>query len=161
MPRFPTYLSQEVAGQALFCDPTIRSPLARDGTPHPRSAQVDGATFTKALKDKERKYPEIVASAHAELLTLATEIGGRWNHTSVELVSLLAKHKVQETPGVLRRSAQLAWINRWWTILAVAAQDALAASVLAPACSRLVLDGSAADAPDLDILLDHNRDACC
>ena len=66
-------------------------------------------------------------------------------------------HKVLETPEVLRRSAQLAWANRWWTMLSVATQDALAASVLASASKGLVLDSSASDAPDLDILLDHHR----
>ena len=85
-------------------------------------------------------------------------IGGRWNDASLNLVRLLAQHKVQKTPQVLRRSAQLAWINRWWTLLAVAAQDSLAASVLAPATKGLVLDASASDAPDLDILLDHHRE---
>ena len=144
-------------GRALFCDATIRSPLARTGVPHPRSAAVDGATFKKAQQDKQRKYHDVASSPHAELLTLAVETGGRWNDTALELVSLLAKHKVLETPEVLRRSAQLAWANRWWTMLAVATQDALAASVLAPASKGLVLDSSASDAPDLDILLDHHR----
>ena len=104
------------------------------------------------------KYPEVVDSAHAELLTLAVDVGGRWNDTALELVSLLAKHKVAETPLVLRRSAQLAWANQWWTMLAVSVQNALAASVLAPACKGLVLDSSACDAPTLDILLDHHRE---
>ena len=43
-------------------------------------------------------------------------------------------------------------------MLAVSVQDALAASVLAPACKGLVLDSSACDAPTLDILLDHHRE---
>ena len=102
-------------GRALFCDATIRSPLTRTSAPHTGCAAVDGASFQKARKDKERKYPEVVDSPHAELLTLAVDVGGRWNDTALELVSLLAKHKVAETPLVLRRSAQLAWTIRWWT----------------------------------------------
>ena len=96
-------------------------------------------------------------SPHAVLLTLAVETGGRWNETAVTVLSLLAKFRVQHAPLVLRRSAQLAWMTRWSTMLAVAAQHTLAASVLAPATPGLVLDESTADAPELDVLLDHHR----
>ena len=41
--------------------------------------------------------------------------------------------------------------------LAVAVQDALAASVLAPATKGLVLDATASDLPELDVLLDSHR----
>jgi len=42
-------------------------------------------------------------------------------------------------------------------MVSVAVQDAIAASLLAPACSALVLDQSAALAPTLDKLLDSQR----
>ena len=67
-------------------------------------------------------------SPHAKLLVLAAEVGGRWNHTTVHFVRQLAKHKVRTAPMVLQRSADLAWADRWWTLLGVAVQDALAAS---------------------------------
>ena len=85
------------------------------------------------------------------------ETGGRWNEAKVTVLYLLAKFRVQPVPLVLRRSAQLAWMTRWSIMRAVAAQDSLAASVLAPATPGLVLDGSTADAPELDVLLDHHR----
>ena len=45
------------------------------------------------------------------------------------------------------------------TMLAIALQNALAASVLAPITTgKLVLDGSSSDAPELDILLDSYKD---
>ena len=65
-------------GRPLFCDVTVRSPLNRNGTPHPRSAEVDGATFRKAQQDKERMYHDVSDSAHAELTVLAAEVDGRW-----------------------------------------------------------------------------------
>ena len=114
---------------------------------------MDGAKFTKAQHDKERMYHDVSDSPHAELIVLAAEMGGRWNDTALTLVKLLAKHKVQDVPLVLRRSAELAWTDRWWTLLGVAVQDALAASVLAPS----TLDAS--DSYDLepDRLLDDER----
>ena len=42
-------------------------------------------------------------------------------------------------------------------MIGMAVQDALAASILAPAGPGLVLDQSAAPAPELDILLDGQR----
>ena len=42
-------------------------------------------------------------------------------------------------------------------MVSVAVQDAIAASLLAPACRALVLDQSAAPAPTLDKLLDSQR----
>ena len=42
-------------------------------------------------------------------------------------------------------------------MLGIALQDALAASLLAESGKRLVLDQSAAPAPELDILLDGQR----
>ena len=47
--------------------------------------------------------------------------------------------------------------DRWWTLLGVAIQDALAASVLAPSCSGLVLDASTSCEPEIDRLLDDER----
>ena len=118
---------------------------------------MDGATFRKAQQDKERTYQDISEPPHAELIVLAAEVGGRWNETTLTLVKLLAKHKVQDVPLVLRRSAELAWSDRWWTLLGVAIQDALAASVLAPSCSGLVLDASTSYEPEIDRLLDDER----
>jgi hypothetical protein len=99
----------------------------------------------------------VEVSPQAELVVLAAEVGGRWNDTALEFVRALAKHKVQAVPRVLRRSAELAWTDRWWTILGVAIQDALAASVLAPPTHSLVIDGAATPVPELDQLLDDER----
>ncbi len=57
----------------------------------------------------------------------------------------------------LRRSAQLMVLNGWWYILGVAAQNALAASVLASPTSQLVLSGIWPPLPDLTDLLDGQR----
>ena len=81
------------------------------------------------------------------------EVGGRWSETALAFLALLAKYRVQEASPVLRRSAQLAWITRWSTMISVSVQDASAASALAPACKGLVLDESTSDAAPVDVLL--------
>ena len=45
-------------------------------------------------------------------------------------MQLLARARASEAPAILRRSTQLAFQNRWWAQLSVAAQDTFAASLL-------------------------------
>ena len=90
-------------------------------------------------------------------MVLACEVGGRWSEEATELVRLLAKGKAKNQHPLLRRSAELAWHDRWWSLLGVAVQDALAASLLAASGKQLVLDEKAADTPSLDEVLDGQR----
>ena len=144
-------------GRPLFCDATIRSPLHADGTPHEKAATDDGAVLARAQADKERKYHDVHDSPIAELITLAVELGGRWNEAAHGLLRGLAKHKVRNTPLLLRRSAELAWADRWWSMLAVTVQNSFAASVLAAGGPGIALDGSADDEPEMDLLFDAQR----
>ena len=58
---------------------------------------------------------------------------------------------------VVRLSVQLAWVHRWASMISIAVQDAIRASLLAPFGVRLVLEPSAAFVPELDSLLDGQR----
>ena len=88
---------------------------------------------------------------------VAAEVGGRWNDTALQLVRLLAKHKVHDTPPVLKKSAELAWKDRWWTTLGVAVQNAVASSILAPPTNGKVLENLLSTTPELVTLLDDER----
>ena len=85
-------------------------------------------------------------------MVLACETGGRWSTQCRDLVRHLASRKADEAPAVLKASLRQRWAARWWALLSVSAQDALAAS-LAEESLRL-LDGRDAEAPPLsDVLL--------
>ena len=85
----------------------------------------------KAVKtDNGRSYPELIHSARCRLAVLAGEVGGRWSAETVRFIEELAKHRSQNAPPRLRKSTQLAWENRWWGMLAVAAQDSLTATLV-------------------------------
>ena len=79
---------------------------------------------------KERRYPELVGSSRCKLMVLACEVGGRWSATCCQFVRDLAEAKSRAAPRRLQRSSARAWEDRWWGILAVAAQDALAANLV-------------------------------
>ena len=117
-------------GIPLACDVTLVSPLTTAGEAKPRAAVEDGVAIKEAEAYKKRKYPELVHSTRCRLVVLAGEVGGRWSAETVRFIEELAKHRSQNAPPRLRKSTQLAWENRWWGMLAVAAQDSLAATLV-------------------------------
>ena len=141
----------------LLCDATLRSPPKGNGEAHPRAAGEDGAVLERATRDKETKYADVHDSSLAELVVLGCEVGGRYNEQAANWVRCLAKQKAAKQHPLLKRSVELAWSDRWWALLGVAAQDALAASLLAPYGKRLVLDDRSAPEPELADLLDGQR----
>ena len=76
-------------------------------------------------------------------MVLACEVGGRWNRASLRFVARLAKEKARSAPALLRQSARAAWLSRWWGLLSVAAQSALAATL--GGASALALGGPVGD----------------
>ena len=61
---------------------------------------------------------------------LPLEVGGRWSEEAVNNVRLLSKAKARTVPQLLRPAARAALFHRWTGIFAVAAQRALAATLL-------------------------------
>ena len=142
------------SGAALCCDATMVCPLDSRGRPTSRAADVDGAALTRAEGRKAETYPELVAGPAGRLVVLACETGGRWNGGAQRFVRSLARHRASEAPAPLRRSAEAAWRTRWWGLLSIAAQDALAATLNRE--GHLALGGPAPDedVPLGDVLVD-------
>ena len=111
----------------------------------------------RAQKDKLDKYWDVEESSLGELVCLGCEVGGRWNEEAHAWVRVLAKEKAKNQHPLLRRSIELAWLDRWWALLGAATQDALAASLLVENGQKLVLDDSTALEPTVDLLLDGQR----
>ena len=74
-------------GEALCCDVTLVSPLARDGRPQPSSTTRDGAALAVAERRKRAAYPELLRRGPQRLCVLACETGGRWNDESLRLTA--------------------------------------------------------------------------
>ena len=133
------------------------SPLHANGTPWSGAADREDVGIARTRRLHERAYPELVDGDRARLLVLGCEVFGRWAPEVRQVLKVLCEHKAKEAPELLRRSATLAWHRRWMGLLSVAAQTALAESLLAPTSPHLTeID---ADPPALgDLLVDH-RDA--
>ena len=86
----------------------------------------------------------MVSSDDARFIVLGCETYGRWSPEASALVRDLACLKAREAAPVLRDAAKQAWSRRWWSLVSVGAQRAVAEALLARAGPDL-LPGSAAE----------------
>ena len=106
----------------------------------------------RALRSKQRTYPELFGPSDARCVVFAVEVGGRWSPFAIDLVHALAGVKAESAPRLIRKSAQIAWFRRWTAMMAVAAQSALAASLVEP--SLAFLSGVNGPDPSLSALFE-------
>lgn len=140
-------------GAQVAVDTTLVSPLDSQGSPRRHAGQFRGAALRAARRAKERAYPELVRSHRCKLVVLALEVGGRWSAEAAEFLSLLAKTKARAVPASLRQACTSAYLARWSALLASAAMQAFAASLLSLPSTHLCSDG---DPPTLSELLAQN-----
>ena len=134
-------------GVPLGVDVTMVSPLHADGSPWASADATAGVALTRAERCKERTYPELVDSTVLRLVTVACEVGGRWNSATADLLRDLAYARSRDAPARLRHSAASGWQRRWWAMLAVTSQDALAATLVDDGV--ILLDGHEGSMPCL------------
>ena len=135
----------------LALDTTV-SPLRRDGTTRPRSANFDGAALK--LLDEERKLLTLncPVKVGTRLVVLAAEVGGRWSAETAQFLTALAKARAQEVPPlVLQGRAETAWVRRWSVMLACSVLFAL--SLL----DRRPVSGSDAVVPSVSEVMRESR----
>ena len=145
-------------GIPVAVDATLVSPLHADGTPFSGADTKAGISFRRAERSKVTTYPELVNSSLLQLLTVASETGGRLNRDGCNLLVDAAAARARTEPAVLRKAAARGWRTRWTTMVSVCVQNALA--------STLVDDGTtlldAADGPAplaVDVWLNSRTEA--
>ena len=117
-------------GRTIVVDATLRSPLTGNGMWRFNAHQEDGATFAQAVRDKHQKYPELAAQAlRVQFVVAASEVGGRCNDQMIDLVRQLARHKASTFAPPLRASMRTILARRYWGIISVATQRAVAQCV--------------------------------
>ena len=116
-------------GVPLGVDSTMGAPLHANGLPHTNAADTDGVAIARLESRKRTTYPELVNSSRLRLTTLACETGGRWSKACVTMVRQLAKVKARNAREEQQAALTAAYANRWWSLLSVAAQNSLAASL--------------------------------
>ena len=139
-------------GKTVVGDATLRSPLSANGEPRFSSHRSDGATFAQARRDKQTTYPELLEDdCRIVFLTLACEVGGRFSSECGDLVKRLVEHKASQQPEPLRGSFRVILHRRWWGLLSVAVQRAVAGNLAGADWPCL----GAFELPGLEELLTH------
>ena len=117
-------------GLPLFCDATVVSPITRTGQPRPGTSNKNGKLLEDAERENNDTYWEVENSGLGALYSLGAETYGRWSKQCVDLVPALAQERGQSVHSRIRRGVIQGLLQRWWGILGVALQRAVAHSVL-------------------------------
>ena len=120
-------------GLQLFCDVTVLSPISRNGAPRGGTSNRGGRLLEDASAANDNNYREVIDSGLGALYCLGCEVFGRWGLPCVDLVSKLAREHARGLHPRIWRGAALGFQTRWWSLLSVALQKAVAAAVLRPA----------------------------
>ena len=108
-------------GAQLAVDTTCVSPVPRSGEPRPGADSQPGLALQLATRRKRREtYPELSRSPRCRLVVFAVETGGRWGPEPTAFLRLLAQARAASAHAAVR----------WSGVIAVAAQRALASSLL-------------------------------
>ena len=143
-------------GSALCCDATLVSPLTRTGQPQPCAADVDAAALRTAERRKAATYPELQGAGPQKLVVLGSEVGGRFNsdaHRLVRDLVRLVRLRSYRAPPALRAAAASGWRRRWWGMLSVAVQQAVASTALGQPWPQPP-HATSVEGPPLDRVLD-------
>ena len=119
-------------GLPLFIDVTVLSPLTRQGAPRGRTSARGCSLLEHARDENDDTYAEVISTGLGSLQCLGCEVFGRWGAQCVKLVPALARERSRGLHPRLRRGFALSLQNRWWDILGVALQRAVAHIVLNP-----------------------------
>ena len=113
------------------------SPISRNGRPRGGTSNRGGRLLENAETANNATYAEVISSGLGSLQCLGCEVYGRWSAQSVKLVPELARERARGLHPRIRRGVALGLQHRWWGILSIALQRAVANVVLNPDCADL------------------------
>ena len=119
-------------GLPLFCDATVVSPITAIGAPRGGTSNAGGRLLDRAEAVNNNTYPEVIDSGLGSLQCLGVETYGRWGRQAVQLVPKLAHERTRRLHPRIQRGVALGLLHRWWGILGIAVQKAVARSVHDP-----------------------------
>ena len=116
-------------------------------TPTARRSGSPSVANTRLTQNSAR------AGRMQQLVVLGSEVGGRWNTEAQRFLRDLLRVRAQRAPPALRPAARAGWTRRWWGMLSVAVQQAVATTVLGRAWPA-PLHPHQRDAPPLERVLE-------
>ena len=83
-----------------------------------------------AETENNNTYREVITSGLGSLQSLGAEVYGRWGNQAVKLVPALATARAKNDHQRVQRGHALGLQHRWWGILGIALQRAVAHAIL-------------------------------
>ena len=117
-------------GVALFADVTIVAVHSCRGEARGAAASTDGSVLQMAVNRKRQHHRDVIATPGAAFLVLGCEVYGRWSQDALHIMRELSALKGTEAPESLRQSARHGWASRWWALVSVGTQRAIAEALL-------------------------------
>ena len=111
------------------------SPVSRNGQPRSGTSNRGGRLLEIADEDNTATYQPVVSSGLGALFCLGCEVYGRWGEPCIKLVEALVREKSRLLHPRVRRGTALSLQHRWWGILSVTLQKAVARADL---CASLL-----------------------
>ena len=117
-------------GLPLFCDVTVVSPITTTGVARSGTSNRGGRLLEDAEASNNRTYREVTESGLGALYCLGSEVFGRWGAQAVNLIPALARERARDLHPRTKRGVALGLMHRWWGLLGLALQNAVAFAVL-------------------------------
>ena len=117
-------------GLPLFCDITVVSPVSRNGEPRAGTSNRGGRILEIVDEDNNATYRPVIDSGLGELLCLGCEVYGRWGQPCIALMEKLVRERARMLHPRVRRGTALGLQHRWWGILSVSLQRAVARAIM-------------------------------
>ena len=93
------------------------------------------------------------------MVVLGCEVGGRWDEEALTFVQRLVRIRSRQAPPLLRTAVASAFSRRWWSLLSVAVQDSLVATILGLPVGPLGGCGDTAEPGHVDVLTTYGGSA--
>ena len=117
-------------GLPLLCDVTCVSPVTGNGEGRGGCLTINGGAVEAASRHCHNvDYPEVARSRAARLYSLGVEVFGRWGQECLQLVRAMGREYSAGLPVRVRRATHFRCLRRWWGLLGVGVQRAVAHSV--------------------------------
>jgi len=117
-------------GLPLFCDITVVSPISRNGVPRAGTSNRGGRLLELADEDNRVTYSPVIESGLGALYCLGCEVYGRWGQPCIDLMQALVRERSRLLHPRVRRGVALGLQHRWWGILSVSLQKAVARAIV-------------------------------
>jgi len=117
-------------GLPLLVDVFCVAPVTGAGQARPGCLTLDGGAVRAASRRCHVvDYPEVGPSGAGRLLALGVESFGRWGQDALDTVRALAAARCEALPPRVRLGLRLRLLRRWWGLLGLATQQAVARAI--------------------------------